>query len=110
MKKKNANTKKNKERMITKTDCDSVKNSNASLEDAIRNLTSTDEVSNIKKSLTEFFEEWLCSECASESITRSTMITHYNALMTLLTAIEEEVKKAELEAEMKLSGSILNEE
>ncbi len=71
-----------------KTDCDSEKNSTTSLEAAIRNLTSTDEVSNFKKSLAEFYEEWLCSESASDSQVRGIMISHFNAMMTLLTAIE----------------------
>lgn len=71
-----------------KTDCDSEKNSTASLEVAIRNLTSTDEVPNFKKSLLEFYEEWLCSEAASDREIRATMIMHFNAMMDLLTAIE----------------------
>ncbi|MCK5136630.1 MAG: hypothetical protein KAR19_12630 [Bacteroidales bacterium] len=79
---------------------------NEQLEDAISNLTNTDEVSNIKKSLAEFYEQWLCSESASDREVRGTMITHFNAMMDLLTAIEAEVERAKLEAEMKLSESL----
>ena len=84
MKKKNTNTKKKNLKTARKSE----KNSTASLEAAIRNLTFPDEVSNIKKSLVEFYEEWLCSESASDSHIRGTMITHFNAMMALLTAIE----------------------
>ena len=65
---------------------------NEQLEAAIRNLTSTDEVSNIKKSLGEFYEEWLCSESASDRHVRGTMISHFNAMMNLLTAVESSVE------------------
>ena len=61
-------------------------------QELIRNLTSTDEVSNIKKSLVELNEEWLCSEAASEQVSRATMISHFNAMMTLLTAVESSIE------------------
>lgn len=63
---------------------------NEQLETAIRNLP--DEVSNIKESLTEFYEEWLCSESASDAHVRGEMISHFNALDTLLSAIETSVE------------------
>lgn len=65
-----------------------MKTTNEQLEAAISSLTGTDEVSNFKKSLTEFYEEWLASEAASDRHIRGTMISHFNAMMNLLTVVE----------------------
>jgi len=69
-----------------------MKTHNEQLEAAIRNLRFTDEVPNFKKSLIELKEEWLCSEAASDREVRGTMITHFNAVMDLLAAIEDSVE------------------
>ena len=60
---------------------------------AISNLTLPDEVTNIKNSLTELHQEWLCGECASGREARAITIIHYNTLMGILSAIENGSKE-----------------
>ncbi len=71
----------------------------------INELIAQDEIRNFKSTLTEFFYEWVQSDLNYSAEERSTMLSHYRGLLTMLEEVDELQKKDSMKIKLTITKS-----